>query len=128
MGLHLGEELSDVTRLLRFDHLKRPTHLQTVPPYRPPYLPTCLLPTRSINILYYLAIYLLTIHPSTDTDPACLRHPQLGNPFSRVVDEKVKDSRWGYMQIPKDKMTNPGLIETDIYGKLRSPWTTNDRS
>ena len=40
----------------------------------------------------------------------------------------MKDGRWAYMTIPKDKEHNPGQIETDIYGKLRSPWTTNDRS
>eukprot|EP00904_Undaria_pinnatifida_P007010 jgi/Undpi1/3439/HiC_scaffold_16.g06812.m1 len=45
-----------------------------------------------------------------------------------LEDNLVKDGRWAYTPIPKNKWNNPGQIETDIYGKLRSPWTTNNRA
>ena len=32
------------------------------------------------------------------------------------------------MNIPDMRDGNPGSLEPNIYGKLRSPWNTNDRA
>ena len=45
-----------------------------------------------------------------------------------LYDEKVKDGRWAYTNIPNVKDDNPGFLEPNVYGKLRSPWNTNDRA
>ena len=42
--------------------------------------------------------------------------------------KKVKDGRWAYTEIPYAMDGDPGLLEPDVYGKLRSPWNTNDRA
>ena len=48
--------------------------------------------------------------------------------FIVVYGEKLKDGRWAYTEIPLAKDGNPGLIEPDVYGKLRPRWNTNDRA
>ncbi|CAM9846537.1 unnamed protein product [Laminaria digitata] len=45
-----------------------------------------------------------------------------------LEDNVLKDGRWAYTEIPNVKDGNPGLLEPDVYGKLRSPWNTNDRA
>ncbi|CAM9642571.1 unnamed protein product [Ascophyllum nodosum] len=42
-------------------------------------------------------------------------------------DHIVKDGRWAFLEIPSVEPGNPGNLNTDVYGKLRSPWNTNDR-
>ncbi|CBN79225.1 TYRosinase family member (tyr-4) [Ectocarpus siliculosus] len=42
-------------------------------------------------------------------------------------DNMVKDGRWAFTEIPRVFENNPGLIDTDVYGKLRAPWNVNDR-
>eukprot|EP00904_Undaria_pinnatifida_P007024 jgi/Undpi1/3451/HiC_scaffold_16.g06823.m1 len=44
-----------------------------------------------------------------------------------LEDHQVKDGRWANTEIPTVREHNPGLLEPDVYGRLRSPWNTNDR-
>ena len=48
--------------------------------------------------------------------------------FVFFYGEKLKDGRWAYTEIPNVLDGNPGFLESDVYGKLRSPWNTNDRA
>lgn len=46
---------------------------------------------------------------------------------SRLFVPQVKDGRWASTKIPAMRPNNPGHIEPDVYGKLRSPWVVNSR-
>ena len=48
--------------------------------------------------------------------------------FILVYGEKLKDGRWAYTEIPKERDGNPGKLDTDVYGKLRPRCNTNDRA
>ena len=59
--------------------------------------------------------------------------PMISTPrflFTRLYllyDEELKDGRWAYTEIPSVRDGDPGLLEPDVYGKLRAPWNVNDR-
>lgn len=40
---------------------------------------------------------------------------------------QLKDGRWAYTEVTHAKDEDARFPEVNVYGKLRSPWNTNDR-
>ena len=87
-------------------------------------------------------VYLSTTDRPTDVPP-CIYRPTCLPTYQPILSikafcsyadlfssmfKKIKDGRWAYTEIPYAMDGDPGLLEPDVYGKLRSPWNTNDRA
>lgn len=82
---------------------------------------------RTTGVLTIYSTHLLTPHLPTNQTHDMYDAFRLQICVFSFAAKKVKDGRWAYTEIPNVKEDNPGLLESDVYGKLRSPWNTNDR-